>query len=164
MKTIDQIIKDNLLNKAVEIRRRLLQAIDQLNEEQINWRSNIESNSIANIIVHIKGNIHQRIEAGIHGKPDLRNREEEFDSEIRLTIQEAKRSLSESFDLLENTISEMSKDDLLRDQTVRGKSVTIYDVLNQCNTHFSEHLGQVLYIAKMLLAEAYVSTSIPKKS
>lgn len=163
MSTLEQAVKANLIKKSAEIRRRMLQAIDQLNDDQINWRFNSECNSIANIVVHIRGNIHQRIEAGILGKPDTRDREAEFDPGVRLTLQEAKQMIEESFDLLENTIHNLSGDDLLNKQTVRGKSVTLYDVLNQCNAHFSEHLGQVLYVAKMLLADAYVSTSIPKK-
>jgi uncharacterized damage-inducible protein DinB len=164
MNALKQAVKTNWMKKSAEIRRRMLQGIDQLNDDQINWRFNPECNSIANIVVHIRGNIHQRIEAGFWGKPDTRDREAEFDPGVRLTVQEAKRLVEESFDLLENAIRELSGDDLLNQQTVRGKTVTIYDVLNQCIAHFSEHLGQVLYVAKMLLADAYVSTSIPKKS
>jgi len=160
---LEKVIKDHLLRKTAEIRRRLLLSIDQLNEEQINWRCNGECNSISNLIVHIRGNVHQRIEAGIFGKPDTRDREAEFDPGVRLTLQEARRLIEESFDLLESAIRDLSGGDLLKEQTVRGKSVTVYDVLSQCIAHFSEHLGQVLYVAKMLLGEAYVSTSIPKK-
>lgn len=163
MTKFEQVAKVNLLNKTAEIRKRLLRAIDQLNEEQLNWRFNDECNSIANLIVHIQGNIHQRIEAGILGKQDTRDREAEFEPSVRLTFEEAKKSILESFDLLANTISDMSSDDLLKEQTVRGKSVTVFDVLNQCNAHFSEHLGQILYVSKMILAENYVITSIPKK-
>jgi CTP-dependent riboflavin kinase len=97
------------------------------------------------------------------GKPDKRDREAEFDLGVWLTLQEAKQLIEESFNLLENTIHNLSDDDLLNQQTVRGKVVTVYDVLNQCIAHFSEHLGQVLYVAKMLLADKYVCTSIPKK-
>ena len=133
-----------------------------MEEEQLNWRYNDECNSIANLIVHIKGNIHQRIENGILGKPDTRNRDAEFESDVRLTLNEAKKMILESFDLLGKTISEMSTDDLLKPQKVRSKTVTVYEVLNQCNAHFSEHMGQILFISKMLLAEKYISTSIPK--
>lgn len=162
MHALEQAVKANLLHKAAEIRKRLLQAIRQLNEDQINWRFNSECNSIANILIHIKGNIHQRIEAGMMGATDVREREAEFSPDVRLTEQEAKALVSESFDLLEHAISSVPQGGLLKEQTVRGKSVTVYDVLNQCNAHFSEHLGQVLYVAKMLLAQDYVSTSIPR--
>ena len=163
MNTLEQAVKANLIQKSAEIRRRMLQAMDQLNDDQINWRFNSECNSIANLVVHIRGNIRQRIEAGILGKPDTRDREAEFDPGVRLTLQEAKQMIEESFDVLENTMRNLSGNVLLNQQTVRGKSVTLYDVLSQCNAHFSECLGQILYVAKMLLADAYVSTSIPKK-
>ncbi len=152
----------SLVHKAGEIRKRLLLAVNQLNEEQINWRFNSECNSIGNLLVHIRGNIHQRIEAGIRGGQDTRNREAEFEGDVRLTLQEAKNMILESFDLLEKATSELTAENLLTKQQVRGKSVTTYEVLNQCNAHFSEHLGQILYIAKMLLANEYVTTSIPR--
>lgn len=163
MSELVSVVKTSLINKAREIRSRILIALDQLNEDQLNWRYNIECNSIANLIVHIKGNIHQRIESGILGKPDTRNRDVEFESDVRLNLNEAKTIISKSFDLLEKTISDMPSDDLLKEQKVRSKTVTVYEVLNQCNAHFSEHMGQILYISKMLLEDKYISTSIPKK-
>jgi len=55
MNTLEQAVKANLIQKSSEIRRRMLQAMDQLNDDQINWRFNSECNSIANLVVHIRG-------------------------------------------------------------------------------------------------------------
>jgi hypothetical protein len=43
---------------------------------------------------------------------------------------------------------------------VRKRERTNLDMLHQCAAHYSEHMGQILYIAKQILKEKYKSTSI----
>jgi len=57
----------------------------------------------------------------------------------------------------------MTEESLMSTQLVRNKERLNLDMLLQCAMHFSEHLGQVLYIAKSIKDETYLSTSIPKK-
>ena len=159
---IHALIISQLTKKYEEIKTTFLKAISQLNDEQLNWRPNKESNSIANLAVHIVGNINQRINSGILGLPDTRNRETEFNPQLVLTQEEIKVLINESFNLLISTTEQLKKDDLLRTQEVRGKSKYIYEVLQQCATHYSEHLGQVLYIAKLCLGSDFITTSIYK--
>lgn len=54
-----------LLHKFDEIRRRLLLAIEQLDDEQLNWQPEEWSHSISVLIKHIDGNIADRIGNGI---------------------------------------------------------------------------------------------------
>ncbi len=49
--------------------------IKQLSEEDIVWRPTNESNSIANLIAHIWGTVHQRVEIIFFDVPDSRDRE-----------------------------------------------------------------------------------------
>ncbi|MGD6969078.1 DUF1572 family protein [Rossellomorea vietnamensis] len=156
------IVIDNLISKFASIKSRMLLVIGQLTDDDINWRPNEESNSIANLIVHIEGNINQRIEAGILGKQDQRDREGEFDLNRKLKKWEAVEIVIRSFAVLENTLKTLDKSHYLKPQKVRQNTVTILDVLMQCSTHFSEHLGQILYIGKMKLDRKYITTSIPR--
>ncbi|MGD6774236.1 DUF1572 family protein [Sutcliffiella horikoshii] len=161
---VNEIVINNLLSKFGQIKSRMLAVINQLSEEDINWRPNNESNSIANLVIHIEGNIHQRIEAGIRGLKDNRDRDGEFDVKKVLSKKEAIEKIEESFKILDTTIKKLSYDDLLKPQKVRQNNVTSLDVLMQCSTHFSEHLGQILYIGKMKLNNDYITTSIPRKN
>ncbi|MGE5590297.1 MAG: DUF1572 family protein [Bacillota bacterium] len=45
--------------------------------------------------------------------------------------------------------------DLDRPQQIRDQSVTVLDVLFAVATHISEHVGQILYIAKLRLGGGY---------
>jgi hypothetical protein len=56
-----------------------LQAIEQLSEEDITSSPTLESNSIANLVAHISGAVHSRIETILLGIPDTRDRDKEFE-------------------------------------------------------------------------------------
>jgi uncharacterized damage-inducible protein DinB len=153
--------KAYLEHKYAEIRNRMTAAVGQLSEAQLNWRPGEGDNSIANLIVHIEGNVLQRISAGIFGEPDNRDREAEFDTVYRNKT-ELIDSIGRTFDLLNEALDKLSPEEWLRTMQVRGRETTVFDVLNQCASHFSEHLGQILYLAKLQLKDDYVTTSVPR--
>lgn len=149
-----------LERKFEEIRRRLTKAIEQLDDEQVNWRPNDHCLSIATLIRHIGGNIQERIESGmLHRKTPPRSREEEL-THRDVPRDELLRMIDERFALVIETVRALSDEALAETQTVRGKQRTNLDMLHQCAAHYSEHMGQIFYIAKQLLGERYVSTSI----
>jgi uncharacterized damage-inducible protein DinB len=157
-----QGLRDYLTQKFEEIQRRLLTVIDQLNDEELNWRPNGESNSVANLVVHIEGNIKERIGKGILQHDFARDRDSEFEK-MTLTKQQLISIVNESFGELVQTARGATEQTLMQTQRVRGKERTHADILMQCSAHFSEHLGQVLYIGKLLKGGDYVTTSIPRK-
>lgn len=53
--------RDWLSRKFDEIRKRILKALQQLNEEQVNWKPDGTSHSISTLIKHVDGNIQERI-------------------------------------------------------------------------------------------------------
>jgi hypothetical protein len=54
------------------------QAVAPLAEEQLWWRPNEGSNSIANLLAHLHGNLSQWVLAGLGGEPFERHRDAEF--------------------------------------------------------------------------------------
>lgn len=65
--------------------------------------------------------------------------------------------------LLNKTMEQLSDEAWHHTQIVRKKERTHLDMLLQCASHFSEHMGQILYIGKMIKEEQYEMTSIPLK-
>ena len=161
---IYKVIFAQLIGKFEEIRDTMKKGLYQLNDSDLNYRPNYESNTIANLVVHIEGNIYQRIGTGIHGHPDKRSRENEFSREMYITKDELFNRIDDSFKFLIDTINELQDEDLLRKIEVRDKQKTIYEVFQQCVAHYSEHLGQILYLAKICLGELYKTTAIHKKT
>lgn len=157
-----EFTREWLISKFNEIERRLLLVLDQLTDDQLNWHSNNNSNSISTLIVHIKGNINERISKGINKTSFERDREKEFE-ETYLTKSELKEMVKRSFRELIETTKNSSSETLTQTQLVRNRERTNLDILLQCATHFSEHMGQILYIGKMCLDEDYKTTSIPRR-
>ncbi|SEO55151.1 Protein of unknown function [Paenibacillus sp. OV219] len=85
---------ESMLPKFRSEMRGTLTAIGQLSEEDITWSPNSESNSIANLVAHIRGCVHSRIEQIFFNIPDTRDRDKEFERGFqRGSISEGKRSI-----------------------------------------------------------------------
>lgn len=74
---------ESMLSKFKADKKWLLQAIEQLDEEDISWSPTNESNSIANLISHIRGTAHSRIEILLYKIPDTRDRDKEFERGLK---------------------------------------------------------------------------------
>lgn len=154
-------IKELLIKKFVEIKERILMVVDQLDDQELNWKPNEMSNSIANLIVHINANISERIGKGMRHQEFTRDRNAEFEKLYRSKT-ELIEMINQSFDETIETLATMNEDQLKNTQIVRNRERTHLDMFIQCATHFSEHMGQILYIGKILKNNDYRSTSIPK--
>ncbi len=148
-----------LIQKFEEIRKRTLLALQQLNEEQLNWRPDPASLSISSLIRHIEGNIQERIAKGILNRQVTRDRDEEL-RQRNMSKPELESIVRDRFQFVIDTVQAMTEADMERTQPVRNRERTNLDVLHQCATHYSEHMGQMFYIAKQLLKDEYKSTSL----
>lgn len=148
-----------LIKKFGEIQSRLLKAINQLDDEQLNWKPNEASHSISTLIKHIEGNIQERILKGILHQEIQRKREDEF-KQTFIKKTELVTVVEGRFQLIIDLIRGITDEKLSEKQIVRNKERTHLDMLHQCAAHYSEHMGQIFYITKLCLDENYNSTSI----
>lgn len=155
------LVQHWLILKYEEIKTRTEVVLVQLNDEQLNWKPNEGSCSIANLIIHIRGNITERVSNGINNESLVRDRDSEFDN-IYLTKEQIINIFRECFHELIETIKNLPEEVLFKTQTVRNKPRINLEILLQSACHFSEHMGQIFYIAKTLLDESYITTSIPR--
>ena len=135
----------------------------QLNDEQLFWKYNAKSNSIAMVVKHISGNMLSRWTdfRNTDGEKEWRNRESEFADDIkeRKTLEEHwKKGWACLFDAL-NSISD---DDLEKIIYIRNQGHSIIEAINRQLAHYAYHTGQIVFIGKMLKDESWLSLSIPK--
>jgi uncharacterized damage-inducible protein DinB len=134
--------------------------IEQLSEEDIAWRPTAESNSIANLVAHIWGTVHQRVEIIFFDVPDTRNREKEFENGLVMSNEDALGLIIKSFDIIIQVLEDMkSKPEVLLSQpylnmapltySSLNNQSTVLDVMMQMVNHLPYHTGQITYIAKM---------------
>src|ERR1051325_2460810 len=84
MPNTDNAIAQSFLKRASEYLLgdylpKIERCLEKLTDEQIWWRTNEESNSVGNLILHLCGNARQWIVCGIGSAPDRRNRDSEFE-------------------------------------------------------------------------------------
>ncbi len=139
--------EERVFNESYE---RIYKCLSMIDEKDL-WRSPNEGiPSIGNMILHLCGNARQWILSGIGGRPDNRDRDQEF-------IIQSKIKKSELVFLLENlkvnlrqTIREMDPKTIDKKYLIQGFDVTGFSVLVHVIEHFSYHTGQITTLTKWL--------------
>lgn len=137
--------------------------ISQLPPEKLLWKYNQESNSIATIVKHLHGNMLSRWTDFLNsdGEKDWRKREEEFDNEISQNTTVLKL-WNEGWECLFNTLKNLGEDDLNKIIYIRNQGHTVTEAINRQLAHYPYHVGQIVFIGKMILNESWESLSIPR--
>ena len=123
--------------------------LEVLPEADLWWRPHPTSNSVGNLLLHLSGNLHQWIVAGVGGLEDDRQRAQEFSADggssaavligkLRATVQQAVYVL----DGLEQDLLEQPR-------TIQGIQITVLGAIYHAVEHFSMHVGQIIYITKL---------------
>ena len=134
-----------------------------LTSEQLHYRPNEESNSIAIIIHHMSGNMLSRWTNFLteDGEKPWRQRDEEFEMTDQTKEQVIAR-WEKGWSCFFDTLVSLKEDDLLSTVTIRQEPLTVIDAINRQLAHYPYHVGQMIYVAKLLTNTEWVSLSIPK--
>lgn len=121
------------------------------------------SNSLAVIIQHIAGNMISRWTDFLHsdGEKSWRHRDQEFEPQTD-DPQVLMAKWAEGWACFLDTLANLTSADLDRKVTIRGESHFVYDAILRQVMHYSQHCGQIIYLAKWLVGEDWQSLSIPK--
>ncbi len=138
-------------------------AIAQLDEEQLFIRPSSESNSIAIIINHLYGNMLSRWTRFYEedGEKEWRDRDAEFEVPNK-NAQALFQQWNEGWKTVLNVIDKLTPESLLREVRIRGEKHSVVDAINRQMTHYAYHIGEIVFLAKMIKNEAWQSLSIPK--
>jgi uncharacterized damage-inducible protein DinB len=126
--------------------------LEQLNDEQIWWRPNAESNSIGNLVLHLCGNARQWIVCGLGAAPDNRMRDAEFARRDVIPRAELLQLLRTTLADVETELRDLDATILLEKRTIQGSSVEVLEAIFHVTEHFSMHTGQIIMLTKMLTA------------
>jgi hypothetical protein len=135
----------------------------QLSEEQLFWKYNDESNSIATIVKHLSGNMLSRWTDFYNsdGEKEWRNRDSEFDNDIK-DKNELLEKWNNGWNCLFNVIDNLNVDDLDKIIYIRNQGHSVTEAINRQLAHYPYHIGQIVFIGKMVCDDKWSSLSIPK--
>ncbi|WP_264737989.1 DUF1572 domain-containing protein [Cytobacillus firmus] len=137
--------------------------IQRLSMEDLNWACNEESNSTAVIIRHMSGNMVSRWTDFLtsDGEKPYRNRDEEF-STAAASKDELILIWEKGWKVLFSALDCLKEQDLLKNITIRGESHLVMDAIERQMAHYSYHVGQIVYIGKLIKNGEWESLSIPR--
>jgi hypothetical protein len=135
----------------------------RIEDEKLFWKYNEESNSIATIVKHLWGNMLSRWTDLLttDGEKEWRNRDAEFENDIA-TRKELIDKWNEGWNCLFNALHSLTADDLQKEIYIRNQGHTITDAINRQLAHYPYHVGQIVFIGKMVCNNGWTSLSIPK--
>jgi uncharacterized damage-inducible protein DinB len=124
--------------------------LERLDDDQIWWRPNDQSNSIGNLVLHLCGNARQWIVCGVGGAADSRNRDAEFAQHDAVPRAELHALLKQTLNEVDATLLGYDANRLLDRRTIQGSDVSALEAILHVVEHFSMHTGQILMLTKML--------------
>ncbi|NKX10860.1 DUF1572 family protein [Bacillus cereus] len=138
-------------------------ALSQLSYEQIQWYYHEETNSIAIIIKHLHGNMRSRWTDFLtsDGEKTDRNRDGEFEGCYH-SKEEALIAWQEGWKYVFNTMNTLTPEHLLKTVYIRGEAHTVMQAIERQISHYALHIGQIIYIGKMLKENEWECLSIPR--
>ncbi len=136
---------------------------DQLPDEALHWQYNTESNSIATIVKHLSGNMQSRWTDifNTDGEKEWRNRESEFDNNI-LSRNEMLEYWNLGWTIFFSTLNSLNEEDLDKIIYIRNQGHTVSDAITRQLAHYPYHIGQIVYIGKLIADTNWKSLSIAR--
>jgi len=160
-------IGDNYLNNSKKLfvyyRSVGDKAIERTAEAGLHWQYNEQSNSMAVIIKHMAGNSISRWTDFLNsdGEKDWRDRDDEFEDNISSKA-ELTALWNKGWQCLFDAIDPLTDADLLKTIYIRGEAHTVIEAVNRQLAHLAMHVGQLVFIAKIVAGKDWVSLTIPK--
>ncbi|MFN8165807.1 MAG: DUF1572 family protein [Bacteroidia bacterium] len=163
MSSVSEIYLLEILKGLKGMKSNAEKAIAQINDQEIHFSPDAESNSVAIIMKHIAGNMLSRFTDFLTSdgeKPD-RNRDGEFIDTFK--------SRDELFSYWEKgwhcalqTIQSLKEEDLLRIVSIKGEEQTALRAIQRQVVHYAYHCGQIVYLCKQIRSTGFKTLSIPR--
>lgn len=149
--TTKQLLLKEFENRVFEKSyERIYKCLSMIEERDL-WRSPVSNiPAIGNLILHISGNARQCILSGLGGKPDNRDRDQEFVVQSNIKKSELIFLMQALRVNLRATLEEMESSVLTTNHNIQGFKVTGFSIIIHVIEHFSYHTGQITTLTKWL--------------
>ena len=136
---------------------------DQLSFDEMLWQSDADSNSVSILVKHIVGNMLSRWTNFLteDGEKAWRNRDDEFISDFA-SKEEIIAAWESGWFCLFKAIKPLKPEDLESIIYIRNGGHTVTEAINRQLAHYTYHIGQIVFLGKLLKGGDWKSLSIPK--
>ncbi|GAA3590440.1 DUF1572 family protein [Flavivirga amylovorans] len=135
----------------------------QLSFEELQKEFAEDSNSITIIVKHIVGNMLSRWTNFLteDGEKEWRHRDLEFE-DTYTSKDDLITEWNKAWNCLFDAITPLSENDLERIIYIRNQGHTVTEAIHRQLAHYSYHIGQIVFLGKLLKGKHWQSLSIPK--
>jgi hypothetical protein len=142
--------------------RKIEHCVCQLNEEQVWWRPRPGMNSVANLMLHLAGNIRQWICHGVGGARDIRNRPEEFADRSELPKNNILSMLRSAVREVDALLEKLPPQKLAEPRRIQGFDVTVLAAIFDSVAHFRGHTQEIIHMTREILGDKYKFDFVPQ--
>jgi len=132
-------------------------------EEEMHFSPNENDNSLAILIQHMYGNMLSRWTNLLteDGEKPTRNRDLEFENQ-KWTKEELIQKWEQGWKLVFSALDSIEIEDLNKIIYVRNEPHTVEEAILRQLAHYSYHVGQIVYLVKMIKGQSWSCLTIPK--
>ncbi|TCI27645.1 DUF1572 domain-containing protein [Exiguobacterium sp. SH5S4] len=137
-------------------------ALNQVSDDDLHRVLAPDTLSLAVIVQHISNNMLSRWTDFLTTdgeKPD-RNRDAEFEDQ-QLSRTELMATWDERWQLLDDVLASLTPDDIGKTVFIRGEEKSVIWAIEKQVSHYSYHVGQIVYLAKIFAGETWSVLTIP---
>lgn len=124
--------------------------LDALTDEEIWWRPNDQANAVANLMLHLAGSNRYYLEQVIGGRDVGRDRAAEFAARGGYSKAQIADRWEEARRAVERVLDTIDPSQLAQTTERTGKATTYAQILLHVTHHNAVHMGQIVWITKML--------------
>ncbi|SDK76201.1 DUF1572 family protein [Lacicoccus qingdaonensis] len=160
---IEERYLNTVIEKFKDVKNLGDRTIEQLTESELQWSMNEESNSIAVIMKHLSGNMISRWSDFLtsDGEKESRDRDSEF-TDDGASRQEMLEHWELGWETLLGTLSNLEGEDLRKTVRIRSEEHVVIEAIERQMSHYSYHIGQIVYIGKQIKGDDFDTLTIPK--
>jgi uncharacterized damage-inducible protein DinB len=127
--------------------------LDKLTDEQIWWRPNEQSNAVGNLVLHLSGGLTDMIARQLGGFSYQRNRDSEFSERGPIPKAQLLKTFNDTISKIEQTLTKLEPSRLETSLPEPNQQTLVIQLLLRLVTHFNYHVGQIIYVTKMLTGD-----------
>ncbi|HDZ05920.1 hypothetical protein LCGC14_0122370 [marine sediment metagenome] len=146
---VEEIV-ENALFRMDESTRMIKKSLAEISDDEVWQKPNPSLNSIANLMLHLCGNISQYVISSLGETEDKRNRGDEFSITGGLTKDELFTKLESVVDDAKRVIFDITPNQLVKMRSVQGFSFSGVGIILHTVEHYSYHTGQIAFWVKQV--------------
>jgi hypothetical protein len=155
---------DSCLFELKKMKHRADRALEQVSAEDLFRKLDPDSNSLAEVMKHVGGNLRSRWTDFLtaDGEKAERNRDAEFEAGTSDTPETLRRNWEAGWRCLFETLERLRPEELGRSVPIRGELHTVTEAIHRTMTHSANHVGQIIYLAKHFAGPRWQTLTVPR--